>query len=184
MGDEEQLDLDKIGEGEEGAAGEGEGEKRGFLSDRVLKILWFILGGIFVVGITVTVAMYVAENVVTTTMVSAAEEELIDVPEPPLASIILEEFKVNLAGEEKHFCRTILAIGYPRDVSDLAEEINARTQEFRHIIFMELAGKRIDELDSREEKLVFLEEVRNKLNKRLLHPIKIRQLFIHEMVLM
>ncbi len=102
-------------------------------------------------------------------------------PPPPLAVFDLPTLSLAFTGEEPHFLKMTLALGYEKN-SGLAKELSSRKGQLLHIIRVLAGGKKFSDLDTIQKKLEFVEEIKAHVNTVLMNG-KIKEVYIKEFIL-
>lgn len=173
MGDEERMDEME----EEGSAAADAGGSTD--ASKIIKILIWVVGGIFgvilIIGISYFVAQYVQEKSY------QREQDIVVAPPPaPLAHFDLESFSVTTKDAEPHFAKLTVSLGY-EDSIELNTELVKRRVQIRHLINIILRGKRYEDLDSVEDSIALSEEIKAQVNVVLISG-KIKEVYFSEFV--
>jgi flagellar basal body-associated protein FliL len=182
MGDDEKIEeMDAEEGGSEGEGKEASGEQRGggFTASRIIKILIYFVGGLFlvfmIIGISYLVSKYVQER-----SYQKDQDIVVAPPPPPLAHYDLPTFQTTTSDEEPHFAKVTLSLGF-EDNPELLNELISRTVQIQHMINIIMRGKKFEELNSEEDAIALTEEIKAHVNVILIAG-KIREVYLKEIV--
>jgi len=184
MADTEETieDIEETAEEESLEAG---AQRRRLLGPTMVRTLLYIMAALVLIIVSGTVAYIVARRVGTAPATEKTSPQL-EVKRKPYAYFGLESFSINTSDtDEPHFVKLTLELGYEKTgttVSELQTELNERRPQIRDIIIHIVGSKRYSNVDSPDERLQLREEIRRRINDKLING-EIKEVVFTEFVL-
>ncbi|MCP4129870.1 MAG: flagellar basal body-associated FliL family protein [bacterium] len=155
-------------------------ESRHWVGGLITSIIGLSIGLIFsFLSIGMLVVDYMNKPIMNTTY-ERPEDIIAAPPPPPLSVYELPAFSKTTADEEPHFLKVHLSLAYKQN-PELSKELVDRKDEISHVINVLLQGKRYEDLDSVDDTIAVVDEIKTHVNKRLKEG-KIEDIYIKEFV--
>ncbi|MCP4133254.1 MAG: flagellar basal body-associated FliL family protein [bacterium] len=176
MGDEERDDLMDEEEEEAGDIEEAGGSTE---PNKIVRILLFVAGGVLLIVLVTGISFLVSKKVQETGY--ERSQDIVAAPPPrPLSVYDIPALSKTTADEEPHFLKLHISLAYEQNMQ-LSTELGNRKDEILHVINVLLQGKKYEDLDSVDDTVSLVEEIKAHINKRLIDG-KIKDIYIKEFV--